>query len=228
VKILLNDVLQKSDAPKQLLSPALYDRYAYYTPIEIGLNNPEFINSIGIGFTDATSFKIEIKHTKESEELTELVAIVFEQNGLYMLPKDLNNVTKIKITCDGTYIGRIAAGRAIKLGTSIAKEPSYMSTNEPRETLSGQVIEGAGGYFFRQVSLDTRYKIGLTEITEIEKAYQGQISKGYPFFLLFEEEALRLPFLRLYANDINQQNLSFESSVNRFLFSKRFTFKERF
>ena len=224
MKILFNDVLQKSDAPVNLLTPALSDRFNYFEPIEINLDKQSFINSIGIGYTDATQFTFEITNDIGTENFN----IDFEGNGLYKLPKSINNVSKIKIYCNGTYIGRIAVGNGIYLGTSIPKEPAYMSTNSPRETLSGQVIEGAGGYFFRQVSLDTRYKIGKETIAEIEAAYENQISKGFPFFILFDDEAKRIPFLRLYANDTNQQKFSFESSVNRFLFSRRFVFEERF
>jgi hypothetical protein len=65
-------------------------------------------------------------------------------------------------------------------------------------------------------------------MNEIMDAYSTQIGKGMPFFLLFDDEARRLPFLRLYAQDTNQQKLSFESGVNCFRFSRKFVFEECF
>jgi hypothetical protein len=47
-------------------------------------------------------------------------------------------------------------------------------------------------------------------------------------FVSFEDEKDRLPFKRMYANDTNQQDLSFESSINKYLFSRRWILEERF
>jgi hypothetical protein len=117
----------------------------------------------------------------------------------------------------------------VRLGTAIPKEPAFASTHAPRRTLSGQVIPGTGGYRFRRVSVDTRYKIGHEAMDEIIEGRET-IARGYPFFISFDEEYEhdRLPFRRLYAADTEQQNISFESSVTRFLFSRRFVFEEAF
>jgi hypothetical protein len=89
------------------------------------------------------------------------------------------------------------------------------------------VIPGAGGYDYRAVSLDSRYKIGPEAMAEIEAGYK-YIGRGYPFFIDFSDEAYKLPFIRLYAAERNQRNLSFEGGARRFLYSRRWNFEERF
>lgn len=153
--------------------------------------------------------------------------VYYAENGLYLLKQPV--VTKqFTIETDASYIGRIGGGRAVKLGTSMAKEPGYKNSAKARETLSGQAIPGAGGYSYRRVSLDTRYKIGAAEMSEIKAAYKTQIGPGLPFFLLFDDEIRRLPFSRLYAADTKNDGMVFESGANKFLFSRKFEFEERF
>jgi hypothetical protein len=67
----------------------------------------------------------------------------------------------------------------------------------------------------------------MEKMNEIIRAFPS-LSKGLPMFISFEEEAERLPFFRLYASETNQQELSFESSINKPLFSRRWNFEERF
>jgi hypothetical protein len=153
--------------------------------------------------------------------------ISFTNNGLYLLSKEYKNIKEIDATFSCSHIGRLACGRAVNLKTSIPKEPTLVSTNKPRVTLSGQVIEGLGGYNYWRISLDTRYKIDNEKLNEIIKGFPS-LSKGLPLFVSFEDEKERLPFERLYVNDTNQQQLSFESSINKNLFSRRFIFEERF
>jgi hypothetical protein len=152
--------------------------------------------------------------------------IAVSDNGLYLLPDEME-VNRVNIQCDGTCIGRLALGKAVNLCTSIPKEPAFVSTNKPRVTLSGQVIDGLGGYNYRRVSLDTRYKIDRDKMDEIIKGFPA-LSRGLPLFVSFEEEAARLPFRRLYCNDTNQQELGFEGGVMKPLFSRKWVFEERF
>jgi hypothetical protein len=154
--------------------------------------------------------------------------VYFGGNGLYRLDRPV--ITKrAVIETDATYIGRVGMGRCVKLGTAIAKEPSFCHSAKPRLTLSGQTIPGIGGYSYRAVSLDVRYKIGHSEMAEIKAAYGTQTGPGLPFFLLFEEELRRLPFVRLYAADTKNDSETFQSGVHgRFLFSRKFEFEERF
>jgi hypothetical protein len=152
-------------------------------------------------------------------------SITVSGNGLYLLPEA--EVNRVNIQCDGAYIGRLALGRAVNLCTSIPKEPAFVSTSKPRVTLSGQAIEGLGGYNYRRVSLDTRYKIDRDKMDEIIKGFPA-LSGGLPLFASFEEEAARLPFRRLYCNDTNQQEMSFEGGVMKPLFSRKWVFEERF
>jgi hypothetical protein len=173
---------------------------------------------------DSNIITIKLFNT-DNTEFSEIIN--FEKNGLYILSKEYENIIEIDVIFSCSYIGRLASGKAINLKTSIPKEPTLVSTNSPRVTLSGQVIDGLGGYNYWRVSLDTRYKIDREKMNEIIKGFPV-LSKGLPVFVSFEDEKDRLPFERLYVNDTNQQELSFESSINKPLFSRRWNFEERF
>jgi hypothetical protein len=223
INILFNDRLQDSNAPKKLISSSLADYYNNTSALEITLDNAETINCVGIGNTTAGAKQFQLINTGGT---TYTENITFSKNGLYLLSTTYTNIKRIKIVTTGNY-GRIAAGLAINLRTSIPKEPTLVSTNKPRVTLSGQVIDGLDGYNYWRVSLDTRYKIDNDKLNEIIRGFPS-LSKGLPIFVSFEDEINRLPFSRLYANDTNQQELSFESSINKPLFSRRFVFEERY
>jgi len=216
MRILFCDRIQNSDAPDGVKSPALSDTTIVNNTVTINLDDTRKINCIGIGNTDGSVFAVNGQ------------IINFAGNGLYLfsLPEPLN-LSRLEIETDATYVGRISAGLAVNIPTSVRKEPSFNSTAEPRTTLSGQVVAGRGGHIFRAVSLDSRYKIDETIMNEIKQGFR-YISAGYPFFINLEDEAYKLPFDRLYAIDRNQRNLSFESGVARFLYSRRWEFEERF
>jgi hypothetical protein len=224
MNILFDDKLQNSDAPKELIGSSLADYYNNPSELEITLAEPAIINCIGIGNMDSPSIQIELTDT---DNTVFQETINFEENGLYLLSKDYANIKEIDVFFSCSYIGRLAFGNAINLKTSIPKEPTLVSTKSPRVTLSGQVIEGLGGYNYWRVSLDTRYKIDNDKLNEIIKGFNS-LSTGLPMFVSFEEEKDRLPFERLYCNDTNQQELSFESSINKNLFSRKWVFEERF
>jgi len=131
------------------------------------------------------------------------------------------------IETDAEHVGRIAAGLAVRIPTSVRKEPSFNSTAEPRTTLSGHVIKGLGGYTFRTVSLDSRYKIDEAAMSEIKEGYQ-YTGMGYPFFINLADESHKLPFDKMYAIDRNQMRMGFEGGVARFLYSRRWFLEERF
>ena len=268
MKVLFDDVVQKSNAPASLKSPALADRFAYSGPVAITFDFPRHIDAAGIGYTDAKNIKLTwtavdglvLDNMLAATPAGDFEADVFGgnlydrpddfvcvfspdfppgasglnetaincyENGLYEIPP--LTASAVTVECDGSYIGRFAAGKAVSLGTSIAKEPSFNTTEENRKTLSGQIIPGAGGYDFRSVGLDTRYKIGGNAMREIKSAYPKQIAKGFPFFLLLDSEAKRLPFFRLYAKDKSTDKFGFESGAHgRYLFSRKFEFEECF
>ena len=216
MRILFCDRIQTSNAPDALKSPALSDVYNINGNLTVNFSGVERrYDCIGIGNTDGTYFRVN-----QGQNIT------FTGNGLYMLPF-VSEGTDIEIETDATYIGRIAAGLAMRIGTSVRKEPSFNSTAEPRTTLSGQVVPGRGGHIFRAVSLDSRYQVDETMMGEIMDGYR-YISMGYPFFVNLEDEAYKLPFDRLYAIDRNQMRMGFESGVKRFLYSRRWDFEERF
>ena len=211
--ILFNDIIQTSDAPEELKSPALSDITEIYDYIELDLGREMEINCVGIGNTDGTCFTVNGQ------------TINFTGNGLY--PLRAFKASRLVIGTDAEHVGRIAAGLAVRIPTSVRKEPAFRSTAEPRTTLSGQVITGLGGYTFRTVSLDSRYKIDGVIMNEIKEGYK-YIGMGYPFFINLEDEAYKLPFDRLYATDRNQRQMAFESGVKGFLYSRRWDFEERF
>ena len=181
--------------------------------ITITLDKERAINCVGIGNTDGTTFIINGQ------------AVNFKGNGLYVF--DGITAQTLSIETNATYIGRLAAGLACTIPTSIAKEPGYNSTANPRITLSGQVIAGLGGYNYRTLGLDSRYKIDQFIMNEINEGYK-YIALGYPFFIDLSDESYKLPFDKLYANDKNQQQFRFESGVRKYLYSRRFDFEERF
>jgi len=220
MNILFNDIIQCSDAPWELKSPALSDVLSTNGEIEIKLDKPRKLNAVGLGNCDGN---VVIKLYTKSDYFTETINPV--ENGLYMLPQILNDITLIKITA--VKIGRFAAGYACNIPTAVMKEPSYKSTSEPRITLSGQVIPGRGGYNYKTLHLDSRYKITREIMAEIDAGYK-YIGMGYPFFIDFEDEAYKLPFTKLYATETKQLSMTFQSGVRRFLYSRSFEFEERF
>jgi hypothetical protein len=207
--------------------------------IQVTLDAPDTLQLISGGASSSSADRSYVGGNAFSESILRLYGgsaaafpttsntiILFDGNGLYRIDPII--VARIRIIHNGTYIGRFGAGIGVRLGTAISKEPAFNSTREPRRTLSGQVIPGLGGYSYRSVQLDTRYKIGALAMSEISEAYPSQIAAGFPFFLLFDEEAHRLPFMRFYAQDTSFKNMSFESGVNYFKFSRKFVFEECF
>jgi hypothetical protein len=220
MKILINDILQSSDAPEALISPALADTWEG-TGITVTLDASRTFDCVGIGYTDATAV------TVNGTEITIPTVSPYPdsyKNGLFVLPSQTDD--EVVISHDGTYIGRLALGTSRSIYASPSREPGFYTTSEPRVTAAGQVIAGAGGYSGRRIDLDFRYKIDRDIFQDIQDAYASQVSKGFPFFLYFDKETGRMPWTRLYASTDN--NLLFQSSVNRFLYSRRFAFTERF
>jgi hypothetical protein len=216
--ILLNDIIQYSYAPKDLKSPMLYLATKINEILKITLDKERFINSIGIGYTDGSTFTLINNGNQE--------VINYTDNGLYLLKKPFT-ASEITIVTDSTFIGRLGAGLGVNIPTAVAKEPSFVSTSEPRRTLCGQTVHGLGGYNYRTLSLDSRYKIDKKIMNEISEGYK-YIGKGYPFFIDLSVESYKLPFNKLYAVERNQLNLSFEGGITKYLYSKRWEFEERF
>ena len=221
MKILFHDVIQYSNAPREIKSPALAEMISLTGPVTIIFDKPYPINAIGIGNTDGVNFTVTFNDANNT-----VFQFQFTENGLYVMDKTVS-ASMITVASNATYIGRIGAGLGVRIPTAIAKEPSFHSTAEPRVTLSGQAIPGAGGYNYRAVSLDSRYKIGELAMNEIKSGYK-YTGMGYPFFIDLSVESYKLPFSRLYACERNQRQMSFEGGIRRFLYSRRFEFEERF
>jgi len=221
MRILFNDVIQYSSAPEKLKSPALSEIFSFNNTFSINLGKQYPINAIGIGGTDGVNFNVVFNDAGNSR-----FNIQFTGNGLYAMPKTVL-ASVITVETDGSYIGRFGAGLGVRIPTAVAKEPSFKSTSEPRVTLSGQVVQGLGGYNYKALSLDSRYKIGEGIIKEIEAGYSAT-GKGYPFFIDLTDESYKLPFNKLYANENNQRSMTLQGGVRRYAYSMRFEFEERF
>ena len=209
---LVNDFIQFSDAADALKSPDLSDVY-YFMNATITLDQTREIDCIGIGYTDATTITVNGE------------AITYDENGLYELQTTLNTDT-LTVSHDGMFIGRLAAGKKRSLGSAPTREPGFYSTHVPRTTVAGNVVPGAGGITGKRIGVDFRYKIDEDIYQDFVDAYPTQVGKGFPFFLYFDKEQHRMPYKRLYAATDNE--LLFQSSVNRFLYSRRFDYSERF
>jgi hypothetical protein len=221
MKILFYDVIQMSDVNETLKTPSLADFSNINSQLVINLNQNRNINSIGIGNTNGVYFNIQFNDINNT-----VFNLSFTENGLYCFNKTVS-ASKLTITTNAAYLGRIAAGLYCNIPTALAKEPGYNSTSEPRTTLSGQVIAGLGGYNYKTVSLDSRYKIDEFIMGEIKNGYK-YIGMGYPFFIDLTSESYKLPFSKLYATEKNQRNLIFESGIKKYLYSKRWEFEEKF
>jgi len=221
MKILFNDIIQYSDAPLKLKTPALSDYMYISNSIIIKLDKEYPINSIGIGNSNGENYEIIFN----DNNLTSF-NFKFIGNGLYVMPKKIYALS-ITVNTDATHIGRIGAGIGCYLPTSVRKEPALRTTAESRTTLAGQVINGLGGYNFRAISLDVRYKINEQILQEIIDGYK-YAGIGYPYFIDLTDEKYKLPFCKLYANERNQRNMVFQSGINKYLYSRKFDFEERF
>lgn len=221
MRILFDDLIQRSDAPDLLKTPSLADITEGVLPV-ITLDQTEKINAIGIGNTDAT----EVIVNGETITLDEGIPYDQYKNGLYLLSAELNTNT-LTITYDGTYIGRISAGYCPRLKAAKSREPGFVSTYQDRETLSGQTIPGAGGISRRRMDVDFRYQFNELIFNQIKIAHPTQIAKGYPLFICFEDCELNIfPYNRLYGK--TKTDLLFQTSVRKYLHSIKLSFLEAF
>lgn len=230
MKILIYDkMVDCVDAPAEIISPALADRYEGVIPFTVSLAEYGVVNCVGIGYTDATELTISNGVITRTVIINKIYPY---HNGLWLIdaiyPLDEEYPT-LTISHNGTFIGRVGIGEYRTLGTNPTKEPGFYSTQDNRETLSGQPIPGAGGYSGRRVELDVRYKIDSDVYNDLEKAYTGQIAKGFPFFILLDDEQHKLPanMLHFYAQD-KDNKLLLQSSTYKFLYSYKFSFYEKF
>lgn len=243
--ILLNDAMQESDAPDEIKSPALSETAVFTSPMVFTFPEAVPVSAIGIGNTDGTFFSIDLEldepiSTHKMESITthagaeisaggsykNFISINYSGSGLYGTGRKVY-ATKITVTSDAGFIGRLGVGIGVRIPTAVAKQPGWNSTNEPRTTLSGQIVPGLGGYNYRTLSLDSRYKIDREAVAELSGGYR-HTGQGYPFFIDLSDEAYKLPFSKLYATEQNQRSWSVEGGIHRFLYSYRFNFKEAF
>lgn len=221
--------MQLADVDAKIKSPALSDIYVNDSyVIEVAFDTPEIVDCIGIGNTDSTEVSISDGITTQIITLPASTDRTRKyQNGLYLLSE--MESANYSITFNGSFIGRIGLGEARTLGTAPTKEPGFYTTNENRVTLSGQTIPGAGGYSGRRVDLDVRYKIDDEIYNDIELAYEGQISREFPFFLQLDDELHKLPLnMKYFYAALNEPGIVLQSSIYRFLYSYKFSFFERF
>ena len=218
MKIIIDDYIQYSDAPDSLKSPVLADTYNL-TTVTITLDESRTFDAIGVGNTTAATIDINGDTVTLGSS---------DKNGLYELAAAQTTDTVVVTLPAETTVGRLALGTARTLGASPAREPGFYSTETPRRTLSQQVVPGLGGVTGRVLSLDFRYKFTSDIFDDIENAYPTQIGRGFPFFMAFTKtaEQNRLPWVRFYGT--TDRDWMLQSSVNRFLYSKKLKFREAF
>lgn len=216
MKILLYDKAQDATSiPEKIITGALADKYVG-SSFPVVLAQSEKIDVIGLGYTDAT----EITITSGSNVRT----IPYTSKGLYSVQEFTSS--SFTVTTNGTYLGRMAFGEGLSIGLSPQREPGRFTTNQNRTTASGNPIPGAGGYSGKSFGFDVRYKLGSSFFDQLDKAYDTQISKGFPVFVDFEKSNL-YPYLLFYGKFENE-NMVFQSSVNSYKYSKRFQLYEAF
>lgn len=226
MKILIYDkMIDATGAPDEIISPALSDIYEDDTSFDITFDAAEEVNCIGIGYTDADTVTITDGTTPYSVSITQDAPY---HNGLYLLGGTLN-AASYTISHNGSYIGRVGIGVCRTLGTNPTKEQGFYTTNESRQTLSGQVVPGAGGYSGRRLDADVRYKFDEDVYADLLAAYTKQISKNFPYFILNDDEQHKLPstMLHFYGRDKDVE-LLLQSQTYKFLYSYKFQFYEAF
>jgi hypothetical protein len=215
--------------PAEIKSPALADRYNASVTFTATFDDAETVNCIGIGYTDATEIEIDDGITTPQIITLPVRTDITRKynNGLYLLTEMTSDT--YTITHNGNYIGRVGIGEYRTLGTAPSKEIGFYTTTESRETLSGQTIPGAGGYYGRRFVADIRYKFDEDVYNDLETAYQTQIQRSYPYFILLDDEQHKVPdtMLHFYASSDKPLSL-LQSSSYRFLYSYKFNFEERF
>lgn len=230
MKILINDKMQfASGVPAEIKSPALADRYNASVTFTATFDDAETVNCIGIGYTDATEITIDDGITTPQTITLPVRTDITRKynNGLYLLTEMESD--SYTITHNGNYIGRVGIGEYRTLGTAPSKEIGFYTTTESRETLSGQTIPGAGGYYGRRFVADVRYKFTEEIYNDIEAAYQTQIQRSFPYFLLLDDEQHKVPDTMLHFYAATDKPLSLlQSSSYKFLYSYKFNFEERF
>lgn len=230
MKILIYDkMLDASGVPDEIISPALADIYDTATSFEFDLAEYGLINCIGIGYTDAAQVTISNGTISRSISITQDAPY---QNGLYLIndiyPGGEYNLT-FTISHNGTYIGRVGIGEYRKLNTAIEKDLGFYTTNENRETLSGQVIPGSGGYYGRRWNANVQYEIDSDIYNDILAAYSNQIMRGFPYFMLTDDEQHKLPSTMLHFYASTDKPLTvLQSATYAYKYSYKFKFLEKF
>lgn len=222
-------MVDATGVPDEIITPALSDVYKDDVTFDITFPAAEYVDCIGIGYTDAET--VTISDGSDSDTITLPYTATNQlrfNNGLYRLTTPFDSAA-YTISHDGSYIGRVGIGQHRRIGTAVSKENGFYTTTESRLTLSGQVIPGAGGFTGRRIDLDTRYKIDANVYSDIFTAYEKQISKNFPFFLMLDDELHKLPALmEHFYGRLKDTDVLLQSSVYKFLYSYKWQFYEAF
>lgn len=229
MRVLWFDEMQNSNAPDYLTSPALADD-GYIGTTNITLLGERTFNAIGIGNAVELVDGLEVSKAPSIIINGEVVTLDIDENanGLYMLSQEYTADT-VEIELDPQYsVGRIAVGMARQTGVSPAREPGFWSSTTHRMTRGGQPIPGMGGVSGRKQSVDIRYGLTKEIFDDIKKAFPGQISRGFPVFVSFDDCSFpeMYPYKRL--NAVMDEKYTYQSSALKFLYSKKITFFERY
>lgn len=221
--IIINDLVQNSDAPASIKSFALADTYTAATSGNIDFSTNKTFNAVGFGNTDATTVTFT---TVSGLNQAITVGSGDDSDGLYVIPSTTDDI--ISWSHDGTYIGRIAVGQSRDIGFADDRQVGFYSTQVPRITASGQVEPGAGGYSGRHIQLTFPYQFDSDVFGDIFTA-QDDIAKGIPWFMAFSscEQTKGIPFIRLYASPPDP-SIFFNSVLTEYRYSGAFDFYQRF
>ena len=197
----------------------------------LSFNNDEEVDCIGVGNTSCTQIIITNTDTNE-ERIVNINKNVPLHNGLYTFDLIIGTNFKLQfISQRDIYVGRLAIGKSVSIGVGRDLQFGLFTTNESRETLSGQVMPGSAGYSGRRISVTAPYQISEQIYEEFYKAYATQISRGYPLFINFSEADLRaIPntFERFYGKMTKQTEMILQNRISYKRYNYNFEFKEAF
>lgn len=236
MKILINDIAQLATTSQTLgsdkvTSPALQD---VATDLSYTFTcRSTTVNCLCLGNfakTAAVTITLTLTTTLGPTVLTKTYGyIVGEQpsNIIWELGADYTGIIQANVTFDSdlSYIGRIGFGNLRDLPIYKSREPGYQSSTQYRETVSGQVVDAAGGFSRRTIGCELKTKINSTIL--LDYSYQkNKIAKKLPYFIDFTSDS-RLGFVTVfYAYDDSE--VLFQSSMADIKYSKKFNFREAF
>jgi len=236
--VLIDDFVQyeSNDSFTLYSSPQLFETITFDVPITLRFTTQYTIDCIGLGNCNSSGFSIFTADGYSYSHIFNETNIV-DRNGLYQIPQvtlpfnPATNRYELILTFDsGSTIGRIGCGIGRQISTAEAKEIGFSTTRKIQRSQSGAVLPSISEYASRVISLTAPYQITPDIYNDFRNAYETQISKGFPMFILFDKSELvkfgAINLHRFYGS--MQNNFMLQSSVHPFLYGLKFTFTEAF